>query len=241
MNVTIYTKSLLRTKILRKLTKGTFSEQYKFKRLLQTHPDVLHRYKQRDIAINHIPAVKDIAIYEGPESCEYIPSKEVSADETVQHTRLLQGTAEWPRRIIFPEQARQLYEDGRPMWSVTVTVSQSHDLRTNQPVKSYQVRSKRVDAPVIATQKKGVNIWSQFDPVPPDKIPYIENNDSVFFYLIDAAKRPDEQDPWDVWTAGLVPNLMAEFNAAFYDRDVAHLYAESLRAEVRRIEEMHFK
>jgi hypothetical protein len=226
---------------LRKLTKGTFSEQYKFKRLLQTHPEVLKRYKQRDIAINCIPAVKDIAIYEGPESCEYIPGQEVDPKATVQQTRLLQGTAEWPRRIIFPEQARQLYEDGRPMWSINVTVNSAMDYATHNNVKSYIVRIKRVDAPVIASQKKGVNIWTQFDPVPPDEIRHIENNDKVFFYLIDAAKRPDDQDPWDIWSAGLVPNLMAEFNASFYDRDVAHLYAESLRAEVRRIEEMHFK
>jgi hypothetical protein len=223
------------------LTKGTFSEQYKFKRLLQTHPEVLKRYKQRDIAINCIPAVKDIAIYEGPESCEYIPGQEVDPKATVQQTRLLQGTAEWPRRIIFPEQARQLYEDGRPMWSINVTVSASYDLHSNSNVKSYQVRIKRVDAPVIASQKKGVGWRPQFEPVPPDQIRHIENNDKVFFYLTDAAVAPQDQDPWDIWSAGLVPNLMAEFNASFYDRDVAHLYAESLRAEVRRIEEMHFK
>jgi hypothetical protein len=223
------------------LTKGTFSEQYKFKRLLQTHPEVLKRYKQRDIAINCIPAVKDIAIYEGPESCEYIPGQEVDPKATVQQTRLLQGTAEWPRRIIFPEQARQLYEDGRPMWSINVTVSASYDLHSNSNVKSYQVRIKRVDAPVIASQKKSVGWRPQFEPVPPDQIRHIENNDKVFFYLTDAAVAPQDQDPWDIWSAGLVPNLMAEFNASFYDRDVAHLYAESLRAEVRRIEEMHFK
>ena len=226
---------------MRKLTKGTFSEQYKFKRLLQTHPDVLHRYKQRDIAINCIPAVKDIAIYEGPDSCEYIPGQDVDPSETTQHTRLLQGTAEWPRRIIFPEQARQLYEDGRPMWSVNVTVSSSYDLHSNGNVKSYQVRIKRVDAPVIATQKKNVGWRPQFVPVPPEQIRYIENNDQVFFYLTDAMIAPEDQDPWDIWSAGLVPNLMAEFNASFYDREVAHLYAESLRAEVRRIEEMHFR
>ena len=81
----------------------------------------------------------------------------------------------------------------------------------------------------------------RFGTVPPDQIRHIENNDKVFFYLIDAAVAPQDQDPWDIWSAGLVPNLMAEFNASFYDRDVAHLYAESLRAEVRRIEEMHFK
>jgi hypothetical protein len=221
------------------LTEGTFSDQYKFKRLLQTDPDVLKRYKQRDIAVNSIPAVKDIAIYEDGDLCEFIPGKEVP--EVAPITRLSQGDASWPRRIIFPEQVRQLYEDARPIWSVNVTVTQSHDLITNSPAKSYQVRTKRVDAPVIASQKKGVNIWSQFDPVPPDEIRHIENNEMVFFYLIDARKRPDDQDPWDVWSAGLVPNLMAEFNVSFYDRDVAHLYAESLRAEVRRIEEMHFK
>jgi hypothetical protein len=108
-------------------------------------------------------------------------------------------------------------------------------------VKSYQVRIKRVDAPVIASQKKSVGWRPQFEPVPPDQIRHIENNDKVFFYLTDAAVAPQDQDPWDIWSAGLVPNLMAEFNASFYDRDVAHLYAESLRAEVRRIEEMHFK
>ena len=226
---------------MRKLTEGTFSDQYKFKRLLQTDPEVLKRYKQRDIAINSIPAVKDIAIWEGDELCDFVPGKEISPSDVAPITRLSHGDASWPRRIIFPEQVRQLYEDARPIWSITVTVSQTHDLRTNRPIKSYQVRSKRVDAPIIASQKKGINVWTQFDPVPPDEIRHVENNDKVFFYLIDAAKRPDEQDPWDVWTAGLVPNLMAEFNASFYDRDVAHLYAESLRAEVKRIEDMHFK
>lgn len=226
---------------MRKLTKGTFSEQYKFKRLLQTDPDVLHRYKQRDIAINCIPAVKDIAIYEGPESCEYIPSKDVDPTDTTQHTRLLQGTAEWPRRIIFPEQARQLYEDGRPMWSVNITVNSVPDYYSKENKKSYQVRIKRFDAPVIATQRKDVGWRLIFDPVPSDQIRNIENSENVFFYLTDAAIRPEEQEPWDVFSAGLVPNLMAEFNTCFYDREVAHLYAESLRAEVHRIECMYFR
>jgi hypothetical protein len=223
------------------LTEGTFSEQYKFKRLLQTQTDVLHRYKQRDIAVNSIPAVKDIAIYEEGGKCEFVPGKEVGPSDTAPITKLSQGDASWPRRIIFPEQVRQLYEEALPVWSINVTVNSSMDYATHSNVKSYIVRIKRVDAPVIASQKKGVGLWKQFDPVAPDELRHIENNDMVFFYLTDASKRPDEQDPWDIWSAGLVPNLMAEFNASFYDRDVAHLYAESLRAEVRRIENMHFK
>jgi len=226
---------------LRKLTEGTFSEQYKFKRLLQTQTDVLYRYKQRDIAVNSIPAVKDIAIWEDSGRCEYVPGKEIGPSDVAPITRLSQGDASWPRRIIFPEQVRYLYEEALPMWSVNVTVNSSLDYATHNHVKSYIVRIQRVDAPVIASQRKGVNVWSQFDPVPPDEIRHIENNTKVFFYLTDATKRPDEQEPWDVWSAGLIPNLMAEFNASFYDRDVAHLYAESLRAEVRRIEELHFK
>ena len=227
---------------MRKLTEGTFSDQYKFKRLLQTDPNVLKLYKQRDVAINSIPAVKDIAIWEDDGICEFVPGQEVPKYAPV--TRLSHGDASWPRRIIFPEQVRQLYENAKPIWSVNVTVKSSQDYATGKNHKSYQVRTKRVDAPVIAAQRKGaalVNIWSQFEPVPADQIRHIENNDKVFFYLTDAMLRPDEQDPWDIWSAGLVPNLMAEFNASFYDRDVAHLYAESLRAEVQRIEKMHFK
>lgn len=235
-------KWLLRTKILRKLTEGTFSEKYKFKRLLQTDPELVKRYKTKDIAINSIPAVKDIAIYEGPDSCEYVPSDiEATTVEAVQHTMLLRGLAEWPRRIIFPEQARQLYEDGRPMWSINVTVSASSDYKTNKKHKSYRVRIKRYDAPVIVSQRKHVSWRPIFDPVPPDRIRHIETNDNMFYYITDAMKPPEDQNPWDVWTAGLVPNIMAEFNCSFYDREVAHLYAESLRVEVKRIEEMHFK
>ena len=226
---------------MRKLTEGTFSDQYKFKRLLQTDPEVLKRYKHRDMAVNSIPAVKDIAIYDDDGKCEYVPSLEVSPSATAPITRLSKGDASWPRRIIFPEQVRQLYEEARPIWSINVTVSSSYDLSSSSNVKSYQVRIKRVDAPVIATQKKGLGWRPQFKPVPIDEIRHIENNDMVFFYLIDAGIRCEEQDPWDIWSAGLVPNLMAEFNASFYDREVAHLYAESLRAEVRRIEDMHFK
>ena len=47
------------------LNKGsTFTEQYKFKRLLKTEPAVLRLYKQQEAAINSIRAVKDVAIYE---------------------------------------------------------------------------------------------------------------------------------------------------------------------------------
>lgn len=226
---------------MRKLTEGTFSDQYKFKRLLQTDPEVLQRYKQRDIAVNSIPAVKDIAIWEGEELCEFVPGKEISPSEIAPISKLSQGDASWPRRIIFPEQVRFLYEESWPMWSVNVTVTSERDLLQKKNVKSYKVRIRRVDVPVIATKKKGVGWRPVFDPVPPDQIRHIENNDKVFFYLTDAMVLPEDQDPWDIWSAGLVPNLMAEFNASFYDRDVAHLYAESLRAEVRRIEAMHFK
>ena len=226
---------------MRKLTKGTFSDQYRFKRLLQTQPELVKRYKRQQAAINSIPAVKDIAIYEGPESCEYVPTETVDPKSAETFTRLCRGIAEWPRRIIFPEQARQLYEDGRPMWSINLTVDSTVDYATKQNVKSYRVRIKRFDAPVIATKKKHVGWRPIFEPVPPDQIRLIENNDNVFFYLTDAAIPPENQDPWDIWSAGLVPNIMAEFNTCFYDRDVAQLYADSLRAEVHRIDKLHFR
>jgi len=223
------------------LTNGTFSDQYKFKRLLQTDPDILRRYKGQQTAINSIPAVKDIAIYEGPETCEYLPFEHITASDVAPYTILSQGRAEWPRRIIFPEQVRQLYEDGRPMWSVNITVNSNNDYVTKQTQKTYKVRIKRFDAPVIATKQSGISWRPEFKPVPKDSIRTIEENDKVFFYLTDVTIVPEEQEPWDVWTAGIVPNLMAEFNAAFYDREVAHLYAESLRAEVNRIDKMYFK
>lgn len=225
---------------MRKLTEGTFSDKYKFKRLLQTHADVAKRYKSRDVAINSIPAIKDIAIYEGIEAHEFVPGERLTA-ESMQCTLISQGDAAWPRRITFPEQVRQIYENGTPLWSINLTVNSSVDFATRENVKSYQVRIRKFLAPVIATQKKHAGWRPIFEPIPPAMLRNIENNDKVFYYLTDAMVPPEDQDPWDVWSAGLIPNLLAEFNACFYDREVAHLYAESLRAEIHRIDNMHFR
>lgn len=249
MIATIYKRSRQRTKTLRKLDKGkTFTEQYKFKRLLKTEPSVLRLYKIQEKAINSIPAVKDIAIYESQSILPFpVPGEygEVGPGDAAPFTRLHRGEANWPRRIEFAEQIPDISNKGGHVWAVSLHVTGGEPIGAGTNIgKNYHVNVKHMTYPLIVTSKRGAGVFPNYEIVDTKLLPGIDDNEHVFFYLCDweeINKEPSiraSEAPWDVWSCGVCPNEISPFNATFYDREVAHLYADSLREETLRLDRL---
>ena len=213
---------------------------------MKTEPSALRLYKQQEQSINSIPAVKDIAIYEH-DSIAVMPYDAAACDVSsiAPIVRLSRGEALWPRRIEFAEQIADINNIGGHVWAVNLYVSSSA-LYSDSNSKSYAVSIKRIEHPYIVASESGASgLFPQYKPVQRKQLSMIDVYDEqVFFYMCsyDELFRKQEIDkkdaPWDVWSCGVVPNPMTPFNATFYDREVAHLYAESLREETRRIDKL---
>ncbi len=221
----------------------TFTDVYRFKRLLQTEPSVLRLYKKQEQAINSIPAVKDIAIYEDDEPL-WIPSSDpISPSDTAPITLLHRGNAEWPRRVMFAEQIPDLYEQHKDVWSVNLKVTGG---LAGLGDKSYEVQMKHFSFPIIINLRRDVLNIQEYLKVDEQLLPRIDGNEKMWFYLIGYDDRKQEDgvtydEPWEVRMCGVCPDSVTPFNATFYDRDVAHLYADSLRVEIQRLHEIRFK
>ena len=228
---------------MRKLGK-TFTEQYKFKRLLKTEPSVLRAYKQQELSINSIPAVKDIALYDDDLVVCPSPrgSEEISPD-MASVSLLSRGEARWPRRIEFAEQITDINKTGRHVWAVNLHVRLAAQTETGN--RDYIVNVRRIETPYIVEATYNSAIFPQYSPVNAKNLSAIDKDNKTFYYLCSRKELFTEptlernDTPWDVWSCGIVPNGMSPFNATFYDREVAKLYAESLREECRRIDVMY--
>ena len=217
----------------------TFTDVYRFKRLLQTEPSVLRLYKKQEQAINSIPAVKDIAIYEDDEPL-WIPSSDpISPSDTAPITLLHRGNAEWPRRVIFAEQIPELYNQNKDVWCVNLKVSGGLRASAGLEDKSYEVEIRHMAFPVIINLRRNVLLVQEYLKVDEKLLPKIDSNERMWFYLTGHDRT--NGDPWEVKMCGVCPDPVTPFNATFYDRDVAHLYADSLRVEIQRLHEIRFK
>ncbi len=221
----------------------TFTDVYRFKRLLQTEPSVLRLYKKQEQAINSIPAVKDIAIYEDDEPL-WIPSSDpISPSDTAPITLLHRGNAEWPRRVMFAEQIPELYNQNKDVWCINLKVTGG---LAGLGDKSYEVEIQHITFPIIINLRRNVLLVQEYLKVDEKLLPKIDSNEKMWFYLsgYDDRKGDDlsgKTQPWEVRMCGVCPDSVTPFNATFYDRDVAHLYADSLRVEIQRLHEVRFK
>lgn len=219
----------------------TFTDVYRFKRLLQTEPSVLRLYKKQEQAINSIPAVKDIAIYEDDESFCVPSSYPISPDDVAPVTLLHRGNAEWPRRVRFAEQIPELYNQNKAVWSVNLGVIGGLTAATSNADKTYEVHVRYTDFPIIINRRQGVISSQAYLKVDEKLLPKIDGNDKIWFYLSGHDDRTTESEPLEVKLCGICPDKLTPFNATFYDRDVAYLYADSLRVEIKRLHEIRFK
>lgn len=213
---------------MRKLGK-TFTKRYAFKRKLTTDPEINRLYKKREEAIGSIYSVRDAALYETSEPLRPITGKELDPSEAAKITLISRGDNTWPRRVVYPEQITDLRERMRDVWVVNLNVE------AGAHGKVYNVRLKHLDCPTIVTAWHGLSTQVEFRPVDDECVPRIDANERPFFYLQGHTEWKKGLEPWDVFSCGVCPNEMSTFSATFYDREVAHLYASSLKAEVAKM------
>jgi len=213
---------------LRKLGK-TFTKRYAFKRKLTTDPEINRLYKKREEAIGSIAAVKNAALFETEEPLRVQTGPDIHPSDAAKIKLIHQGESDWPRRVIYPEQITDLRERLRDVWVVNLNVE------AGAHGKIYNVRLKHLDCPTIVTAWRGLNTQLEFRPVDSESVPKIDANERPFFYLQGHTEWKKGLEPWDVFSCGVCPNEMSTFSATFYDREVAHLYASSLKAEVGKM------
>ena len=219
---------------MRKLGK-TFTKRYAFKRKLTTDPEINRLYAEREKAIGSIAAIKNAALYETDEPLRVQTGPDIHPSDAVKIKLIHQGESDWPRRVMYPEQISDLRAQRRDVWVVNLNVEGgAHG-------KVYNVRLKRLDYPTIVTQWHGFNTQTEFRPVDDERVPKIDSNEKTFFYLQGLTEWKKGLEPWDVFSCGVCPNSMSTFSATFYDRQVAHLYASSLKAEVAKIKHAYPK
>ena len=214
---------------MRKLGK-TFTKRYAFKRKLQTDPEILSLYSKREKAIRSVPAARNAALYETEEPLSVHTGTDILPSDAVKIKLINKGESDWPRRVIYPEQISDLRNANRDVWVVNLKVS---ELGVH---KTYKVRVKHLDFPMIVTMWRGVSEKTDFRPVANESLANIDDNSRGFFYLQGHTEWKSGLDPWDVWSCGVCPN---EFNATFYDKEVASLYAESLKCEVAKLRQAY--
>lgn len=217
-------------KTLRKLGK-TFTEKYNFKRLLQTAPDILSRYKRHEDAINSIEPHKHIQMFdlEPIRACD--PNSAISVHDTIDIETFGPGAGMWPTRIKFAEQVLDLYSIGYHIWAVEIcggTASVVDSKAPNVEVTRYKKPTIAHHNPIIMPNKH--NCTPIFNQKKLSKID--ENLEDIAYFLV------SDEDNTNTLThlkqCSLIPDGFNIFGAAFYDRDVAYLYADSLRRQMER-------
>lgn len=209
---------------MRKLGK-TFSKRYAFKRKLTTDPEINRLYKKREIAIGSIPAVRNAALFETEEPLSVHTGTDILPSDAAKIKLINKGESNWPRRIMYSEQIIDLRNANRDVWVVSIR---------NIEHRHYIVQIRYLDFPMIV--EKSMRAASiQFVPTRESKFLTLDQHNNRVHYLAGWAElRGYGEDPFDIWSCGVCPSPHDPFNATFYDKEVATLYAESLKHEAIR-------
>ncbi len=223
---------------MRKLGK-TFGKKYNFKRLLQTTPDLSKKYQQHDDAINSVVPVKHIQLldYNGP----ILPTTSaISPKDTIDVEVFGPGQQEeWPRRVKYAEQIPELNNQNYIVWVVRIIEMSEHPIQTpwQEHVETDVVRVAR---PTVVTYwPDSVNPavpTAAHRPVNPVKLPKIDQQEFCAYFLSDGN---DQLRPLQLEHCGIIPHIRLNFNATFYDQEVANLYAKSVTFQLRHPTSRH--
>jgi len=225
----IFQWSIPRKKTLRKLTKS-FTENYNFKRLLQTAPDLVRLYNKQESAVNGVKPVRFIQIKEdmGPiEACNMHDPAESVPFEVFGPA----SPTDWPMRIKYAEQIHDLTAHGfRCVW--TVRLVESHNTQWTGHVSA---DVKQVPNPQVVTfwpneLGKLIPPTNAHRRVDPEHLPTIDERSKASFFLSDGVQ---ESTPQELTHCGIIPHERHLWNATFYDYEVAYLYAESVQHQIR--------
>ena len=147
---------------------------------------------------------------------------------------------------MFAEQIPELYHQNKDVWSINLKVTGGLSAAAGLDDKIYEVEVQHIIFPVIINLRRNVRFFQECLKVDEKLLPKIDSNERMWFYLSGHDDRKGNElssktQPWHVRMCGVCPDPLTPFNATFYDRDVAHLYADSLRVEIQRLHDERFK
>ncbi len=204
---------------MRRLSKK-FGQKYNFKRLLQTTPNLSKLYNQHEDAVNSIEPIKHVTILQRTELMACDPNAVVDINAACAIEIYGPGQKSWPCRIKYAEQILDVRKHGYSAWVVKIRQLGAKDATVDvlQYASPYVILHYPVSGPADTHA-----IYN------PNKLARIDEEPFVTYFL--TGKNCDE--PIDLMTCSIIPDqVLYTYNSTFYDREVAHLYAESLQVKV---------
>lgn len=224
------------TRTLRESSKY-LSKQYKFLRKLGTDPSISRTLEERDEYINLIPSVKDVVILEPVVFDPVIdPRQDISEVAIEQHRVFIdKHNTKWPFRIEFVEQLL----DVNCIWVVTITSrAQATSYQASNGAISGQSPTTGITVDMTAINDPTIHLMS------PHKGPYWPSRPIMTEkHLRDLEKKAHQElvirgdnpnQSIDAYDCNILPYRQSRYNCTFYNRDVAHLYLESVADFINR-------
>lgn len=213
---------MMRKKTLRKLGK-TFSKKYNFKRLLQTTPDLSKLYTKHEAAVNSVRPIRQIPIFENEESPVFLP--DAKPRDVCDMEIFGPDSGDWPSRVKYAEQILDVYAEGETAWVVQVTREHRIGDATKVNVLEYRKPAITLHYPIFHDQP------NNHSPIFNEKqLAKLDQNDYISYFLV---SQSENLPAANLMECGLIPNISALYNTTFHHKDIALLYADSLREIVK--------
>jgi len=210
-------------KILRKLQGKSFSEKYNFKRLLQTTPDLSKLYRRHEDAVNSVRPIRQIPIFEREMSAIFHP--DAAAPAVADMEIFGPGLGAWPSRVKYAEQILDVHAEGETAWVVRVSRESMVGEKTKVDVLEYRRPAVTIHYPVLRDQPHNHNpIFNERE------LAKVDQNEFMSYFLV---SQSENLPPANLIECGLIPNISALYNTTFHHKDIALLYADSLREIVK--------
>lgn len=215
--------SMTRKKILRKLPGKSFSEKYNFKRLLQTTPNLSKLYTKHEDAVNSVHPIRQIAIFEQEISPVFHP--DAQPPDVCDMEIFGPGSGNWPSRIKYAEQILDVHANNETAWVVQIVREHKVGDMTNVEILEYRKPAITLHHPIFRDQP------NNHSPIFNEKrLAKIDQHDFVSYFLI---SQSENLPPTNLMECGLIPNGLGIYNTTFHHKDIALLYADSLREIVK--------
>ena len=207
---------------MRKLGKR-FSKKYNFKRLLQTTPDLSKLYTRHEDAVNSVRPVRQIPIFEREIGAVFHAGAQ--PHDVCDMEIFGPGLGEWPSRVKYAEQILDVYANGETAWVVQVCRENNTGDKTKVEVLEYRKPAITLHYPILRDQPSNHSpIFSE------KKLAKLDQNDYISYFLV---SQSEPIPPADLLHCGLIPNEASLYNSTFHHKDIALLYADSLREIVK--------
>lgn len=198
-------------------------EKYTFLRKLKTPADLMRVYNEIDERLGRVKPHKSIQTY----SCPPLTYNDTDDDKIEIKVEVFsRENKTWIKRIRFPE---QLLACDR-VWLVHHTYQQTYMGAVPAAVRT-NIEIEEIELPALHC--KGSTSVSPH--VVPKDIEVYRQTESVPAMIALQSENTRDVRSYSVQQINIVPTTLVEFDAVFYDKTVANLYAESLERHMTMI------